>query len=56
MTNMGIPSQSVIQIWVCRGSEESGLRRLKPLLKEGFMNPKNFQKGIDKSEFSFLKF
>jgi hypothetical protein len=37
------------------GERESGLRRLKPFLKEGFKNPKNFQKGIDESEFSFLK-
>ena len=26
------------------GERESGLRRLKPFLKEGFKNPKNFQK------------
>ena len=39
-------------IWA-RGS---GLRRLKPFLKEGFKNPKNFQKRlINISFWKFLK-
>jgi len=35
----------LFQIWVYRGAG-SDLRRLKPFLKEGVKNPKNFQKGI----------
>ena len=49
MEKFGCNCSADFQIWVCRGAKNEGLcpcPPLKPFLKEGFKNPKNFQKVI----------